>query len=122
MGDISHEWGCDLSIGPTGDLGLVTTEQKCRQRILRRLLTSVGGYIWHLNYGSGLGQFVGSPIESPKISGIIRNQMRLEKSVSRSPEPKVGISSSAVANSVYVNIAYNMNASTDTQVLNISLS
>jgi len=46
MSDISHLWGNDLTIGPTGDLAVASNDGLTQQRVLRRLLTSVGDYIW----------------------------------------------------------------------------
>ena len=57
MLDISHYWGEDLGIGPTGDLGLAAGSPQVQQRILRRLLTNPGDYIWvNWVYQSGLSQ------------------------------------------------------------------
>ena len=57
MSDISHQWGSDLSIGPTGDFALVSGAILGQQRVLRRLLTNPGDYIWHPDYGAGLAEF-----------------------------------------------------------------
>ena len=61
MPDISHQFSADLSLSPTGDLATITAPQLTQQRVLRRLLTNPGDYIWHPSYGAGLAAFVGQP-------------------------------------------------------------
>ncbi len=56
MYDLSHQWGDDLTVGPTGDMALVTGSVFGQQRVLRRLMTNPGDYIWQLDYGAGLAQ------------------------------------------------------------------
>ena len=46
MPDLSHEFGADLLAGPTGDLAVAAGAGLGRQRVLRRLLTNPGDYIW----------------------------------------------------------------------------
>jgi hypothetical protein len=60
-----------------------------QQRVLRRLLTNPGDYIWQLGYGAGLGQFVGQPGAPALISGVTRTQMALETSVAATPAPSI---------------------------------
>ena len=48
MADISHTFGADLSLSATGDLLCVTGDTLTQQRVLRRLLTNAGDYIWQL--------------------------------------------------------------------------
>lgn len=89
MADIAHFIGSDLTIGPTGDLGVVDLADWTQQRILRRLLTNVGGYIWQLTYGAGLPAMVGATVSAQQIAAVIRRQIGLETAVSKYPEPKV---------------------------------
>ena len=49
-------WGGDLSVGPGGDISVAPVEAEVEQRIIRRLLTNTGDYIWHISYGAGLGR------------------------------------------------------------------
>ncbi|MBU6419064.1 MAG: hypothetical protein KGQ79_04975 [Proteobacteria bacterium] len=92
MADLSLQFGGDLSIGPTGDLAVVDGQAVTQQRVLRRLLTNQGDYIWQLSYGAGLGQFIGRPGVPDLISGVIRTQMQLETQVMQSPAPSVSVS------------------------------
>ena len=46
MPDLAHQFGADLVAGATGDLAVVDGPALGRQRVLRRLLTNPGDYIW----------------------------------------------------------------------------
>ncbi|MBU6448051.1 MAG: hypothetical protein KGQ26_00345 [Rhodospirillales bacterium] len=89
MADLSLLFGGDLSIGPTGDLAVADAQELTQQRVLRRLLTNQGDYIWQLAYGAGLGQFVGRPGVPDLVSGVIRTQMQRETQVMQFPAPSV---------------------------------
>jgi phage baseplate assembly protein W len=106
--DLSLVWGTDLAIGPTGDLALVTGAQAGQQRVLRRLLTNSGDYIWQPNYGAGLASFIGSPGSESQISAAIRAQIFLEPTVATIPEPTIDITAnlSGQFNTVLVDIQY----------------
>ena len=103
--DIQHTMGFDLSVSATGDIGTVAGDEAVRERVLRRLLTIAGTYIWQLTYGGGLSQFVGSIANPALIQSIVRGQMLLESSVSRQPLPVVSVSSDA-GGIVTANITY----------------
>ena len=89
MQDLSHEFGADLAAGPTGDLALADGVALGRQRVLRRLLTNPGDYIWQPEYGAGLGRFVGEPASPQRIRAVVLSQVFREAAVARSPEPVV---------------------------------
>jgi len=89
MSDLALEFGGDLLVGPTGDLLLADGSTLTEQRVLRRLLTNPGDYIWQITYGAGLGQFVGLPGVGASVAGVSRAQMLLESGVSVSPAPVV---------------------------------
>jgi hypothetical protein len=89
MFDISHEWAGDLTVDSKGDLALVSGSQTTTQRIRRRLLTNSGDYLWNLDYGAGLAQFVGAPALVSKIDAIVRTQLTLESAVAANPAPQV---------------------------------
>jgi phage baseplate assembly protein W len=123
MPDISHQWGSDLSVGPTGDLACVSDAQLGQQRVLRRLLTSPGDYIWHPEYGAGLARFIGQPGNALQIRAVIRSQVFKEACVARSPEPviDVQISPGGAAGTVYVHIRYVDAPTNQTQILSFSV-
>jgi phage baseplate assembly protein W len=103
--DIAHEWGTDLVIGPGGDLHTVGGDGQVRQRVLRRLLTNPGDYIWQINYGAGLAAFVGEAQPSGRVRAVVRDQLRLEPAVARSPEPRIQISVSE-PNAISLDVTY----------------
>lgn len=90
-----HVFGEDLVVSQNGDIGLVTGDEETKQRVLRRLLTAIKGYIWHTDYGAGLPSFVGQnfgPIIDKELRGLIKNQMYLEDTVKRNPSPQISLS------------------------------
>lgn len=89
MYDIYLELGADLTVGSSGDLGLATAPVQTNQRVLRRLLTNPGGYIWNLGYGGGLATYIGSTTDPADIEAAIRTQMSLETAVPATPAPSV---------------------------------
>ena len=97
---ISHVWGEDLQLGPSGDLASVSAPQSGQQRVLRRLLTSLLEYIWQPSYGGGLGGMVGQPADPQAIQGLIRAQIQLESAVLQDPPPVVTVQGDAGGNVV----------------------
>lgn len=89
MADLALQFGGDLVIGASGDLAVAQAQLLTQQRVLRRLLTNQGDYIWQLGYGAGLGQFVGRPGVSDLVTGVIRTQLQLEPQILQSPGPSV---------------------------------
>ncbi len=105
MQDVYHVWGGDLATGPSGDLVIAFGSDLGQQRVLRRLLTNPGDYIWQPDYGAGLGAYVGVSVHADEIAATIRSQMFQEASVARSPEPVITIQASD-GGAVYVHIQY----------------
>jgi hypothetical protein len=85
------EWGADLSVGPTGDISVAPVQTEVQKRIVRRLLTNPGDYIWHMDYGAGLGTYVGEPFSSKSIENVILDQIRHEALIAATPSPVVQI-------------------------------
>ncbi|MBW4091065.1 MAG: hypothetical protein HIU82_08150 [Proteobacteria bacterium] len=123
MPDLSHQWGADLAVGPTGDLAVTMGAALGQQRVLRRLLTNPGEYIWQPDYGAGLARFIGQPANRLQIQALIRSQIFKESAVARTPEPiiDVSISPGGAAGTVYVYIRYQDAGSGQTQVLSFSV-
>jgi phage baseplate assembly protein W len=105
MPDLALLFGGDLSIGPTGDLQLADATSLTQQRVLRRLLTNNGDYIWQLSYGAGLAQYVGQPGAPAVIAGIVRTQILQEANVANRPAPSVNAAAS-VDGSVDLTLRY----------------
>lgn len=122
--DIFHQWGADLVPGPTGDLATATNAQRGQQRVLRRLLTSPGDYLWQPDYGAGLARFIGQPGNAAQIRAVIRGQISREAAVARTPEPVIDVefSPAGAVGTVYVQIRYVDAPSEQTQLLSFSVS
>jgi len=91
MADLALQFGGDLSVSATGDLSISDGMALTQDRVMRRLLTNPGDYIWQLSYGAGLGQFVGIPAAPASIIGITKAQLQLESAVAASPAPSIAI-------------------------------
>lgn len=106
--DISHQWGADFQVGPTGDLALTDGTARGQQRVVRRLLTSPGDYLWQPDYGAGLARFIGQPGNELAIRAVIRSQIFREAAVARTPEPviDVRVSPDGAIGTVHVQIRY----------------
>lgn len=104
MADIAHYFSGDLGLGATGGLQVADASLQSQQRILRRLLTNPGDYIWEPEYGAGLPRYIGQKLDLTAITALIRAQMYLEESVQQQPEPQIEVT--AIVNGVYVRIVY----------------
>jgi phage baseplate assembly protein W len=111
-------------IAATGDIGTVAGPLLGQQRVLRRLLTNPGDYIWQLDYGAGLARFIGQPINALQIRAVIRSQIFKEATVARQPEPliDVQVAPGGASGTVYVYIRYVDAQSSQTQVISFSVS
>lgn len=123
VADLAHQWGSDLSVSPTGDLAVASGALVGQQRLLRRLLTSPGEYIWQLDYGAGLARFIGEPANILQVRAVVRSQIFKEASVARTPEPviDVEIAPGGASGTVYVAIRYVDAPSGQTQVLSFTV-
>ncbi len=124
MADAFHQWGSDLATGSTGDISTISGQLLGQQRVLRRLLTNPGEYIWQLDYGAGLARFIGQPISPLQIRAVVRSQIFKESAVARQPEPviDVQVSPGGAAGTVYVYIRYVDADNRQTQALAFSVS
>jgi hypothetical protein len=104
MSEIWHQFGSDLLPSANGDLLTVDSVTESEQRVLRRLFTNAGDYIWQPDYGAGLPAKIGDPFDVATIESIVQSQMYLEDSVVRDPPPDVEVAS--FPNGMYVDISY----------------
>ncbi len=118
--EIAHDWGGDLQLSTTGDLGAVSLVERSKQRVIRRLMTNPGDYIFHPDYGAGLGRLVGQNVDLAKATALITGQMLLEDSVSQSPAPTVKVTS--IPQGMAVQINYTTAPEKVPAVLSFSLS
>lgn len=89
MHDLYHFTGGDLEPSSTGDLRTALGSVRTKQRILRRLLTNPGDYLFHPEYGAGLGKKVGEAVQPGEWKALISGQMLLEEAVAHYPPPVV---------------------------------
>ncbi len=124
MADLFQQWGSDFTIGPSGDIGMASGTVWGQQRVLRRLLTNPGEYIWQPDYGAGLSRFVGEPSDALQIRAVIRSQIFKELTVAREPEPviDVDVGTAGSRGMVYVHIRYVDAPAGETQVLSFAVS
>lgn len=104
LNDLNLWVGGDLSASATGDLATATADLRTNQRIVRRLVTPKGSYIFHPEYGAGLPQMIGETVDIPAITGEIRSQIRMEEGVSQTPEPSIDVK--PIQDGVSVGILY----------------
>jgi len=109
LSDLNHYTGGDLSASPSGDLAPVDTTNRGQQRILRRLLTNPGDYLFHPDYGAGLPQWIGRNADLPQLRALIRGQIMMEAAVAAKPEPVITVKPvpNSAGGGFAVSIAYN---------------
>lgn len=105
MADALLLFGGDLALGTSGDLALGSGSVLTEQRVLRRLLTNPGDYIWQLPYGAGLGQFVGAAGAVGEVTAVARAQLLAETRVAQSPLPQITVLQSGPSG-IAMTIAY----------------
>jgi phage baseplate assembly protein W len=120
MSDLAHVIGGDLTVAANGDLAAVSGSTLGQQRVLRRLLTNAGDYIWQLNYGAGLPAMIGTPADAAAITGIVRHQIFLENAVARMPAPAISVE--AEGSILSLSITYNDAADATAQTVGATLS
>lgn len=120
MPDLFQEYGGDLALGPSGDLLVVSESLLGQQRVLRRLLTNTGDYLWNPSYGAGLARFIGQTANAARIRSIIRSQIFQEAAVARQPEPTIDVQVN-LDGRVAVQVLYADSVNGQTQVLSFSV-
>jgi hypothetical protein len=106
LNDLSHFMGGDLSVSATGDLQPVNGTLRGQQRILRRLLTNPGEYVFHPDYGAGLPRYIGRNADLAKITALIRGQILLEDAVAKTPAPVITVELLGVTGGISCSIQY----------------
>ena len=104
--DLAHVFSGDLATAATGDLLPAAGVDRANQRILRRLLTNPGDYLWHPDYGAGLPARIGSTFDAAEMEGLIRAQMFLEEAVAHDSEPEITLT--PIPDGVRVAIRYTL--------------
>ncbi|MER5029668.1 phage tail protein [Pantoea anthophila] len=104
MHDLCHFTGGDLDVSSTGDLRTASDSTRTKQRILRRLLTNPGDYVFHPEYGAGLGKKIGEAVRPGEWKALISGQMLLEEAVASHPPPVVKLM--RIEGGVSVSVSY----------------
>jgi hypothetical protein len=122
INDASQLWGSDLSasLSPAGDLLPANGTVRGQQRVLRRLLTNPGDYVFHPTYGAGLAAYVGSVASVDEITALIRGQIALEDAVAQTPAPVITVT--PINNGIAAQILYNDNPSGQPVALSFNVS
>lgn len=120
MADAHHIFGGDLVLAATGDLATVTGIPLSQQRVLRRLLTNPGDYLWAPDYGAGLPAFIGETVNPSRVAAVILAQLMLEPAVSRTPPPQAIVT--AIPDGMFVQIRYTESGTGQPSLLSFSVT
>ena len=120
MADANHTFGADLVLAAGGDLSTVTGIPYSEQRVLRRLMTNPGEYLWDPTYGAGLPGFIGQPINAGQVTAIVQAQLALEDSVAASPAPVVTVT--PIADGLFLEISFTEATTGQPTVLSFSVT
>lgn len=121
--DLSLTFGGDFAISQTGGLLLTSGTEQTKQRIIRRMLTVPGAYIWHTNYGAGLQRYIGQVLTQAKfqeIKALITEQIYLEETVAKNPPP--GITFEVIPTGLFCQIIYTDAPQQSQQTLSFTVS
>ena len=92
--DIYHEIGDDIQLDSTNDLLFVHDTTETNQRIMRRLFTNKGTYIWNSKFGASIPWKVGESLSLEVYKDIV-NQVTAsvleDDDVAKSPPPEINI-------------------------------
>ena len=91
LSDLDQYIGGDIAASASGDIQPATGTLRGQQRVLRRLLTNPGDYIFHPEYGAGLPSYVGQTADIAKITALVRGQILLEDAVAKTPAPVITV-------------------------------
>jgi hypothetical protein len=118
--DLAQYYGNDMSLSATGGLLPIDGSTKTQQRIIRRLMTNPGDYIWHPTYGAGLPGMIGTVSDPAAIGARIRGQVLLEDAVAKTPPPVVTVK--PIDSGVSVRIQYTDSVRRVSQIMSFSVS
>lgn len=104
MADALHWWDSDLAVSPGGDIATSDGIDLSNQRIVRRLMTILGEYIWHVDYGASVPIRVGDTLDLSLIESIVRGQIFEEAAVDPQHDPEIIVTK--ILNGVFVSIRY----------------
>ena len=92
--DVYHEIGDDIQLDSTNDLQLVFDTNETNQRIMRRLFTNKGTYIWNAAFGASIPWKLGETLSVEAYRDVI-NQVTAavleDDEVAKDPPPEISI-------------------------------
>jgi len=120
MTELFHQWGGDLALTAGGDLALASGTTEGRQRVLRRILTNPGNYVFDPPYGGGAQALVGSLATPQAVEAAMRSQMLQEQAVAQAPTPAVAVT--PIPNGLNISIKYSDAQTGDPALLTFSIT
>lgn len=123
INDLYQYYGNDLQITSSGDLFVADLAILSQQRVIRRLSTPNGGFIWDTSYGAGIPGYIGEQLSSDNfdsIKSLILSNILLENTVSPNPEPQIFLN--VIQGGLFCQIQYSLNPTLQPIVLNYKLS
>jgi phage baseplate assembly protein W len=121
--DLYNDFSNDLLLSSQNDLQTCTGLIRSQQRVLRRLFTNPGDYIWHAEYGAGLPQYIGKPLSVDNFEEIksrILSNIFLEDSVSKIPEPVIALQT--IQGGLFCQITYTESSTQQSTVLSFNIT
>lgn len=121
--DIDNNFGNDLSYSGSNDLQVSSLIIRSQQRVLRRLFTNPGDYIWHPTYGAGLPEYIGQSLTGDRFHQIksrIISNIFLEESVSKIPTPVITLT--PIQGGLFCEITYIEQATQQPTVLSFNIT
>jgi len=90
--DIDHTNGSDLKLNSSNDLAFVFDTDETNQRIMRRLFTNKGSYIWNPTWGASIPWKIGEPLsveEYTQIKNDVTAAVLEDDNVAHDPAPEI---------------------------------
>lgn len=92
--DTYHYYGSDWQLSSNNDLLKTYHPEEGSQRLIRRILTVPGQYVWHPDYGVGAGQYIGNGLSDRdlnRLKALIIAQIYQESFVGRTPPAEINL-------------------------------
>lgn len=96
--DVHHIIGDDILLDKSNDLAFVFDTDETNQRIMRRLFTNKGTYIWNAKWGASIPWRVGDTLSAEvyrEIVNEIRAAVLEDGNVAKDPLPEITIEQSS---------------------------
>lgn len=90
--DIYHVIGNDLQLNASNDLAFVFDTDETNQRIMRRLFTNKGTYIWNPTWGASIPWTIGETLSVAAYKQIVNDVTAAvleDKDVAQDPAPEI---------------------------------